>query len=158
MMCHLPFAFVHNYYVREFLKAIRPNFEKQLGGEGIRKKMAGSLLDEIHEEAIQVASEALAEKPGLITIGMDGHKDGRNRTLETVTRAKLGVSVFAGCEYMKTTRATGANLATVLKRYIMHSGVQQFAAVVADNTSSNLAMFDELKKVLCFSMLACSCL
>eukprot|EP00966_Prymnesium_polylepis_P199466 4622387-Prymnesium_polylepis.2 len=31
------------------------------------------------------------------TLGTDGHKDGRGRTLETITKAKLGISTFAGC-------------------------------------------------------------
>lgn len=54
--------------------------------------MAGPMLDELYNEAAEVAEEALSEKPGLLTLGIDGHKDGKGRTLETITRAKLGVS------------------------------------------------------------------
>ena len=39
---------------------------------------------------MQIADEALDAQPGLITLGIDGHKDGRGRSLETITKAKLG--------------------------------------------------------------------
>ena len=91
LMCHLPFSFVHNYYFRQFLSALRANFNKHLGGDWIRRRMAGPLLDEVHEESVQIADEALDAQPGLITLGIDGHKDGRGRSLETITKAKLGV-------------------------------------------------------------------
>eukprot|EP00966_Prymnesium_polylepis_P152990 3534321-Prymnesium_polylepis.1 len=104
-MCHLAFSFATNPYFRIFLKALRPAFEKTLCAR-IQQSMSGVLLDEVYEEAVEVAEESLSSQPGLQTLGTDGHKDGRGRTLETITTAKLGVSVFAGCEYMLTERAT----------------------------------------------------
>ena len=146
LMCHLPFSFVNNYYFRQFLRGLRPAFEKLLGGRHIKDKMAGPLLDEVHEEALQIAEEALTSQPGLTTLGIDGHKDGRGRSLQTITKAKLGVSTFAGCEYMLTDRATGERLARIVKSYILHKPYQ-YGAVVADNTGNNTAMFNELAKV-----------
>jgi len=146
LMCHLPFSFVNNYYFRQFLRGLRPGFEKLLGGRHIKDKMAGPLLDEVHEEALQIAEEALTSQPGLTTLGIDGHKDGRGRSLQTITKAKLGVSTFAGCEYMLTDRATGERLARIVKSYILHKPYQ-YGAVVADNTGNNTAMFNELAKV-----------
>ena len=54
LMCHLAFSFSTNFYFRQFIKVIRPNFEKHLGGTWFRKKLAGQLLDEIHEEAVEI--------------------------------------------------------------------------------------------------------
>lgn len=144
MMCRLPFSFISNHYFRNFLKALRPTFEGKMGGKWIRERMAGPLLDEVYEEAMQVAAEKIDEKPGLLTLGIDGHKDGRNRTLETITMAKVGVSVFVTCEYMRTTRATGANLATLVKKHL--TSPHKIIALVADNTSANMTMFEELQK------------
>lgn len=149
LMCYLPFAIVNNFYFRRFLAAIRPKFEAQLGGDWLRRKMAGPLLDEVYEEAVEVAQEALDRRPGLLTLGIDGHKDGRSRTLETITLAKLGISTFLDCEYMRTTRATAKNLAALVKKNMLRAGgYDQIIAVVADNTSTNLRMFEELKKVI----------
>jgi hypothetical protein len=146
LMCHLPFSFVDNFYFWQFLRAMRAGFEKLLGGKHIRDKMAGPLLDEVHEEALQIAEEALTSQPGLITLGIDGHKDGRGRSLQTITKSKLGVSTFAGCEYMLTERATGERLAKIAKSFILKKPYQ-YGAIVADNTGNNTAMFNELDKL-----------
>ena len=57
LMCHLAFSFSTNFYFRQFLKVIRPNFEKHLGGKWFRRKLAGQLLDEIHEEAVEIIAK-----------------------------------------------------------------------------------------------------
>ena len=145
LMCHLAFSFATNPYFREFLKVVRPNFEKQLGGSGFRKKIAGPLLDEVHAEAKEIAKETLDRAMGKITLGIDGHKDGKGRSLETVTEAKLGCSTFAGAEYMKTERATGERLAKTVTWYLGTAAL--YIAVVADNTGNNDTMFKELRKV-----------
>ena len=152
LMCHLTFSFVNNHYVREFLRALRPNFEKKLGGltKGLRLRMRGDLLDEVYEEAVAISEEVIAAQPGLTTFGIDGHKDGRGRTLETFTKAKLGVSVFAGCEYMLTERATGARMAVSVKRFILKEP-HMYIAVVADNTGSNWSMFESLSQIALLS-------
>ena len=38
--------------------------------------------------------QSLAKVPGKETIGIDGHKDGKRRHVETVTRMKLGISAL----------------------------------------------------------------
>ena len=143
LMCHLAFSFATNFYFRQFLKVIRPNFEKQLGGSRFRQKLSGPLLDEVHEEAVAIAEETLSRTTGKVTLGIDGHKDGNGRSLETITKAKLGVSVFAGCEYMLTERATGTRLAKTVSSYVLKA-VASYIAVVADNTGNNVAMFTAL--------------
>lgn len=146
LMCHLPFTFIENFYVRRFFEALRPNFAKMLSNNWVSRKIRGVMLDEIYEEAVEIAEEALAAEPGLITVGIDGHKDGRGRSLETVTKAKLGVSTFAGCEYMLTERATGQRLAATIKKHILATW-WLYIAVVADNTGNNTSMFAELSTV-----------
>lgn len=145
VMCRLAWSFAIHPCFRMFLKVIRPSFEKTLNNQSHRK-FAGPLLDELHAETCELVEDTLSRVPGLITVGIDGHKDGRSRTLETVTKAKLGVSVFAGCHYMLTQRATGPHLAELLKPYLL-ANPNEIIAIVADNTSSNVAMFDELAKV-----------
>eukprot|EP00966_Prymnesium_polylepis_P303668 7014740-Prymnesium_polylepis.1 len=145
LMCHLAFSFAVNPYFRMFLKAVRLAFEKTLCGR-IQQSMSGPLLDEVYEEAVEIADESLASQPGLQTLGTDGHKDGRGRTLETITKAKFGVSTFAGCEYMLTERATGQHLATVLKPYL-RKNVHLWIAIVADNTGNNTTAFEALQEV-----------
>lgn len=152
IMCHVPFSFVTNYYFRLFLRALRPNFEKMISEKWLRRTMAGPLLDELYEETIAITEEKLDSVPGLITLGIDGHKDGRGRSLETVTRAKLSISTFAGCEYMLTDRATGPRLAATVKSYMLKD-VSKYVAIVADNTSANMTMFEELKAVAVLSQL-----
>lgn len=145
IMCRLAFSFVMNPFFRMFLRTIRPSFEKTLHSK-MNRKMAGTQLDELYEESQELVEEKLATRPGLITLGIDGHKDGRSRTLETITKAKLGISTFHGCHYMLTERATGARLASLLKPILMERS-KTFIAVVSDNTSSNVAMNEELQKV-----------
>ena len=145
IMCHLAFSFTTSFYFRQFLKVIRPNFEKKLGGEKFRERVAGPLLDEVYEEAVEIAEEKLSRATGKITLGIDGHKDGNGRSLETITRAKLGVSVFGGCEYMKTERATGDRLAKTVQSYIVNAAL--YIAVVADNTGNNVTMAEKLALV-----------
>ena len=166
LMCRLSFGVVGSAYFLRFLWALRPNFAKQLPAQA-RKILAGSALDEVYEEAQEIAADRLDQVPGRPTLGIDGHKEGRRRHVETITKAKLGISVFAGslpcplclqqptpflhlglcshscspscagAQYMKTERSTGENLASVALKYLTPS----FIAVVADNTGNNLAMF-----------------
>ena len=72
--------------------------------------------------------------PGKETIGIDGHKDGKRRHVETITRMTCGVSAFEDAYHMGTERSTGENLAKILRPLISHSKV---IAVVADNTGNN---------------------
>lgn len=110
-----------------------------------RKKLAGSLLDEVYEEAKEITAHALSNMPGRPTLGIDGHKVNR-RHVETLTTAKLGISAFTHVEYMGTTRTTGENLAKLALKHM----TSNFIAVVADNTSNNTGqltgLFAEIKR------------
>ena len=53
-MCHLAFSFAANPYFRTFLKALRPAFEKSLCSH-VKEQMSGAFLDEVYEEAVEVA-------------------------------------------------------------------------------------------------------
>ena len=132
-MCRLPFSIVMNAHFMRFLWALRPNFAKQMTGRTLMHQLAHDLLDEAYEETKEITAGALAEYPGRPTLGMDGHKEGKHRHVETITQAKLGCSTYAGSEYMRTTRTTGKNLSAVALKYL----TPQFIAVVADNTGNN---------------------
>lgn len=90
------------------------------------------MLDELYEEAKVITTEKLSELPGRITMGIDGHKMGK-RHVETLTRAKLGVSTFQHAELLATKRATGKVLCELVSKYIDGTVI----AVVADNTGNN---------------------
>ena len=78
-MCHLAFSFTTSFYFRQFLKVIRPNFEKKLGGTSFRKKLAGPLLDEVYEEAVEIAEEKLSRATGKITLDAEPRRIRRRR-------------------------------------------------------------------------------
>ena len=132
-MCRLPFSIVVNFHFVRFLWALRPNFAKKITPRTLRETIATDLLDEVYEETKAITAEALSNVPGRPTLGMDGHKEGKHRHVETVTRAKLGISTFAGAEYMRTVRTSGQNLSVVALKYLTPA----FIALVADNTGNN---------------------
>ena len=132
-MCRLPFSIVVNFHFVRFLWALRPSFAKRLTPRTLQETIATDLLDEVYEETKDITAEALSNVPGRLTLGMDGHKEGKHRHVETVTRAKLGISTFAGAEYMRTTRTSGQNLSVVALKYLTAA----FIALVADNTGNN---------------------
>lgn len=90
------------------------------------------MLDEVHEEAKLVCEEKISSLPGRVTIGIDGHKMGK-RHVETLTRAKLGISTFLHAELLSTKRATGKYLFELVKKHIDETTI----AIVADNTGNN---------------------
>ena len=132
-MCRLPFSIVMNRHFIGFLWAIRPNYAKQFHGRSFRRHLATDLLDEAYEEAQEITSEALSMVPGRPTLGMDGHTEGKHRHVVTITKAKLGISTFAAAKYMRTTRTTGKNMASVAKQHL----TPEYIALVADNTGNN---------------------
>jgi hypothetical protein len=132
-MCRLPFSIVVNCHFLRFLWSLRPTFAKRITPRTLRDKIATDLLDEVYEETKEITAEALSGVPGRPTLGMDGHKEGTHRHVETITKAKLGISTFAGAEYMRTTRTSGQNLSVVALKYLTPS----FIALVADNTGNN---------------------
>ena len=132
-MCRVPFSIVTNVHFMRFLWILRPNFAKKIVPRTLRDSIANDLLDEAYEESTEIAAATLASVPGRLTLGMDGHKEGKHRHVETITRAKLGVSSFAGAEYMRTKRTTGKNLAELALKYM----TPLYIALVADNTGNN---------------------
>ena len=132
-MCCLPFSIVMNTHFIRFMWAVRPNFAKQLSPSRVMYLLAHDLLDEACEETTEITDRALTDVPGRPTLGMDGHKEGKHRHVETITRAKLGLSTFAAAVYMRTTRTTGKNLANVALKYLS----PLYIAIVADNTGNN---------------------
>lgn len=132
-MLRLPFSTVTSVYFMRFLWALRPNFAKQIVPRTLMDMLANDLLDEAYEETQEITAKALAAVPGRPTLGMDGHKEAKHRHVETITRAKLGVSSFAGAEYMRTVQTTGKALSRVALKYL----TPVFIALVADNTGNN---------------------
>ena len=132
-MCRLPFSVAANFHFFRFLWALRPAFAKRITPRYLADLISTDLLDEVYEETKDITAAALADVPGRPTLGMDGHKEGKHRHVETITRAKLGISTFAGAEYMRTTRTSGKNLSEVALKYL----TALFIALVADNTGNN---------------------
>lgn len=66
------------------------------------------------------------------------------RHVETLTRAKLGISTMLSAELLGTKRATGAHLAQLVFKYLDKSCI----AVVADNTGNNTGKDNGLFTVL----------
>ena len=137
-MLRLPFSTVTSVYFMRFLWALRANFAKQLVPRTLMDMLANDLLDEAYEETQEITAKALADVPGRPTLGMDGHKEAKHRHVETVTRAKLGVSSFAGAEYMRTVQTTGKALSRVALKHL----TPLFIALVADNTGNNTGRED----------------
>lgn len=99
-MCRISFHVVTNPHFLRFLWSVRPNFGKKIiytprTFEGL---LANDYLDEAYQEAQEIARGALRDYPGRLTLGMDGHRDGKSRQVETITIAKLGISTFAHAE------------------------------------------------------------
>ena len=153
-MCRLPFSFVSNVHFTRFLWAIRPNFAKLYTPRTLSEKIAQDILDEVYEEAKEIRLTALAKVPGRPTLGMDGHKEGKHRHVETVTTAKLGISTFAGMEYTRTTSSTGKALADIARRYMDET----YIALVADNTGNNTGPHTGLFTVIRETYLTLFCL
>lgn len=98
----------------------------------LRGLLSGNLLDEVYAEAQAFTQMKLDEMPGRCTLGIDGHKMGK-RQVETLTRAKLGISTFLSVQMLGSRRATGQHLFQVCKKFLDAS----YIAVVADNTGNN---------------------
>ena len=76
--------------------------------------------------------------PGKRTLGMDGHRTGKSRVVETITAAKLGLVTFLSCVHMKTAKGTAKNLFRIIVGSI-GPDIDKYGAVVMDNTSANVA-------------------
>ena len=96
------FSIVVNFHFVRFLWALRPSFAKRLTPRTLQETIATDLLDEVYEETKDITAEALSNVPGRLTLGMDGHKEGKHRHVETVTQGRsLGLVrslVLSTCE------------------------------------------------------------
>lgn len=134
--------------VPQVIKALRPAFEKMMPQSG-RKWLAGEGICELYTESEISADAALESVPGKVTIGVDGHKDGRHRSVLTISFLKQTISTFKEAFYPKTNRQTGSFMAGVLKEHIL-ANEKDIIAVVADNTGNMQAMFEELEPLFPF--------
>eukprot|EP00966_Prymnesium_polylepis_P334892 7390245-Prymnesium_polylepis.2 len=82
-MARLPFSVVTSPHFMRFLWALRPNFAKNIVPRTLMTKVATEILDEAYEETVEIADSALAKVPGRPTLGIDGHKEGKHRHVET---------------------------------------------------------------------------
>ena len=96
----VPISTINHPVFRRFLQEAAPQFEQSLGMDA-RRRLRESLSSR-YENAKKIAEEALGEACGLLTLGMDGHKDRTHRSVWTVSMLKLGISVFHHCEWSKT--------------------------------------------------------
>jgi Protein of unknown function (DUF 659) len=128
----------------QFLKTLRPSFEKRMPSQ-CRKWLASDALNEIFAATVDVTAEMLDRVPGMLTISVDGHVDGRGRSVHTVALCKLGITAFEKCTWLGSRRHTGSNLAQILED-VIKDNPDKIVAVVADNTSSNLTMFEQFQE------------
>ena len=135
-MYNIPFSVISSWAFVTFVKAIKPSFVQHLPGRDV---LSNRLLDETHAEVMQMTQEKLDSKPGKLTLGMDGHKDGNGRAVITFTRAKIGICAFVASVFMKVQRATGKKMASLAMEKL--GDAVGYMAVVADNTAYNITAF-----------------
>jgi hypothetical protein len=110
-----------------------------------RKVLANGVLNDLYAETVDVTAERLDQVPGKITIGIDGHVDGRGRSVHTVSLCKQGIAAFSRCTYLGSHRHTGTVLAQVVEDVIKENP-GKIVAIVADNTGNNMTMFQEFQE------------
>lgn len=108
-----------------------------------RKLLAGKALNDVYAETEQIVQENIETSDGKLTYGLDGHTDGRGRSVVTISALKKGVSIFVSAEHLKTTRHTGQNLAELMASKIK-GHEDKVLAVVADNTGNMVCMQEYL--------------
>lgn len=119
-----------------------PSFERMLPSEG--RKHSGGTIGQRYEDAQGFAEEGLARARGLVTTGIDGHRDRRGRAVWTICRLKMGISVFETCTWSGRRSQTGIEHAKELETVIDDS--TKFIGVVSDNAANMLSMQAELSK------------
>jgi len=107
---------IDHWAFRAFLQALRPSFERMLPSEG-RKHLRGT-ISQRYEEAQGFAEEGLARARGLVTLGIDGHRDRKGRAVWTICRLKMGISVFETCEWSGRRVQTAVEHAKVVQTVI----------------------------------------
>ena len=73
------------------INSMRPSLTQHLPSQF---KLAGRHLEDIYLESVEANESRLSFIPGKKTLGVDGHRDGESRVVETVTDSKLTVSTF----------------------------------------------------------------
>ena len=140
----LYFLLTNTLPILQFLRCICPSFEKMMPSQG-HKWLAGEGVNNLYAEAIDMTQSKLDQVDGKITVGFDGHTDGRGRQVLTVSLSKFSVVTFFKSYYFKTRRHTGVEHAEVISGVIKNNDLKgKVLAVVADNTSNMRACFDSL--------------
>ena len=136
-MCRIPFNIVDNYWFRLVISALNPAYAKHhLPG---RYALVHTHQETAYTEAVEVTAHKLKSAPGKKTLSVDGHKDGKGRSVLTASVLKFGLATFHSVIYMLGRAQDGNNLADICTEIIAEG--DDFLAVTADNTGHNLAMF-----------------
>ena len=131
-------------FLRQFLQAVRPSFEKRMPSQ-MRKYLSNTSLPQVYASTKDVAEAKLKEHPGKATLSIDGHTDGNGRSVTTICILKPNVNVFYGLCWKRNERSTGKNLATMVEN-VMADYPDEMLGIVVDNTGNNLAMFEDLRE------------
>jgi hypothetical protein len=62
-VCRVPFSVVDNFFFRQFLRCIRPSFEKQLGAR-YQDTLRTKALKEVYDDTKDIVEDALNVRPG----------------------------------------------------------------------------------------------
>ena len=95
----IPFVVINSWTFEMFVKSIKPSFVKFLPS---RRQLAGPRRREILLEIQQRTGEQLSATVGKLTLGMDGHRDGRSRVVETFTRMQRSCHIVCVCTLLCT--------------------------------------------------------
>jgi hypothetical protein len=136
-MCRISFRVVDNHWFRLFVKALCPAYAKH--HLPCANTLSSTHLEHAYAEAVELTESKLNGVPGKKTLSLDGHKNGKHRSVVTTSILKLGLSTFFSVIYMLTRQADAEGFAEIC-RDIMGAEGDGFIAVVADNTGPNRAM------------------
>ena len=104
-----------------------------------KNTLSSTHLEHAYSEAVELTESKLNSVPEKKTLSLDGHKDGKHRSVMTTSILKLGLSTFHSVIYMLIRQADAEGFADIC-REIMGSEGAGFIAVVADNTGPNRLM------------------
>jgi hypothetical protein len=140
-MNRISFLVVETWSFVMFIQSIKPSFVKSLPN---RWSLAGRHMDNVYQEVQGLLTDKRTSIPGKLTLGVDGHRDGTSRLVETVCEMKLGMCLYLTAMRLLTSRATAKNLLKALKETVGDRG-HEFAAMVVDH--GNMALLNAVASI-----------
>ncbi|XP_073840169.1 insulator binding factor 1 [Musca autumnalis] len=111
--CNVPFVAASNKYFKEFCNQMQPSYKPPS-----RKRLAGPLLDAVHQEQIELNSKFLNEG-GYSVLLIDGWKNSASNTKNVAALLhNCDHRIFLESYDFSNTRETSENLVEVVKKAI----------------------------------------